>query len=121
MTGSFSPVADVPNPDASVQTAGGDSLAVESNSVDLTKMAVQCPDASSLADTPDPRRGVVAAGHDEIAMNLKTPDARLMADQDVLTMPVLDIPDAKCRVSRSRNSGGGVAHLQAPHRRSVSP
>lgn len=45
-------------------------------------------------------------------MNFKAADTGLMAHKHVFALTLFDVPDAKCGVARTRNSSGGIGHLQ---------
>ena len=68
----------VPYPDAGIQASSCNSLAIESNSVNLAEMPLQGTQALPAGDAPDLGGGIVASGYDKVAMNFQAAYAGLV-------------------------------------------
>lgn len=80
------PVLWIPYPHAGIQTAGGNSLAVKGDGVDLAEVALQGAQALAGLDVPDFGGRVVASGYYEIAVDLQASYTRLVAHEYACTV-----------------------------------
>ena len=64
------PVNRIPYPDACIQTACGDPVAIKRDGVDLTEMPLECPQALTCRDAPDLGCGIVASGNNQVTVDL---------------------------------------------------
>jgi hypothetical protein len=114
------PIRNIPDTDASIQTACSNALSVKGNGIDLTEVTLQRPETSSFTNAPDSRCGVVTSGDDQISVDFETANTCLMTHEYVFALALLNIPDAKSGVAGARNGRRGIRHLQATNCRSMA-
>lgn len=92
-TDRYVPRRRVPDSDICIQATRYDSLAIKSNCVYLTEMALQSLKAAAFGNAPYSSKCIIATGYNNVTLDLKTSNTRLMPDKDVFAEASSDIPD----------------------------
>lgn len=115
------PSSVVPYPHICIETSSNNSLAVKSNGINLTVVALQRLQASTLGDAPNPSKGIVATGYDNVIFDLETPYTRLVSNKNISAQAGFDVPYTERSIPRARDGGVFVCHFEAPNCRRVAP